>query len=61
MGQGKWEVEFYVTRDGSSPITEFLDSLTAREYRSVDQAIARLATYGRDLDRPHVGYLRDQI
>lgn len=57
----KWDIEFYERRNGRCPTREFIDGLTARERVFVVRAFNRLETHGRELRRPHVDYLRDDI
>ncbi len=61
MAGMKWDVEFYERSTGRCPTREFLDELTARERVCAVRAFDRLETYGRELRRPHVDYLRDDI
>lgn len=62
MGKKKWEVEFYEKENGRCPTEDFLDGLRNPTIKArIKRAIARLEEHGRDLDRPHVGYLRDHI
>lgn len=64
MSDSKWEVEFYETPKGRCPTQTFLDKLKRRNKKVhllVTNAIKRLEKHGLDLDRPHVGTLRDHI
>jgi phage-related protein len=56
-----WEVEFYETDSGRCPTKDFIDSLQAKEQDLVMRGMGRLETYGPDLRRPYVDYLRDDI
>lgn len=61
MAGMKWDVEFYERSNGRCPTREFLGTLADHEKVFARKAFERLAVYGRELDRPHVAYLRDQI
>ena len=61
MAGMKWDVEFYERIGSRCPTLEFFDELSGRERLFVDRAFERLGTYGPDLRRPHVDYLRDDI
>jgi phage-related protein len=61
MGFPKWEVEFFEKSNGRCPTIDFLRKLNKQDRVFIDNAFDRLEQYGRQLDRPHVGFLRDHI
>jgi len=61
MGQKKYEIVFYVRRNGHCPTKDFLDSLPPRDLVLVNNAFERLEKYGLELKRPYVAPLRDKI
>jgi hypothetical protein len=48
----RWEVTFYETRDGRSPVLEFMIGLPPRHRAKVRQAIERLEIFGPRLGFP---------
>lgn len=48
-----WEVVFYTTRRGQSPVIEFLKELTVAERAKVRNHIRLLQEFGTRLDYPH--------
>lgn len=54
-------IEFYEKSNGRIPAEEFIDSLTNQEQVYIHKSFDRLQTYGRELGRPYIAYLRDNI
>ncbi len=48
-----WSVEFYLDDRGESPVELYLESLQPAERAAMLRAIALLAAYGVQLQRPH--------
>ncbi len=49
-----WELVFYESANGRSPVVEFLDKLPAAELDRVLSALELLGVYGTSLGMPHV-------
>lgn len=58
---GKYEVEFYRTRRGDSPVDEFLDGLEFRPRAKVEKWLALLEEQGPFLPRPFADVLEGPI
>ena len=56
-----WEIEFYEKENGRCPVGEYLDSVPPDDFVRIERKLKLLAEYGNELQRPHVGYLRDDI
>ncbi len=54
-------VVFYQEDDGTVPVLEWLDSLSANALAKCTAKIERLAEVGHELRRPEADYLRDEI
>jgi phage-related protein len=50
----KWNIEFYETTTGASPVTDFIDPLSAREKAKIGRYIELLEEYGLTLREPYV-------
>ena len=48
----RWDVRYYETRDGRSPLLDFLLSLPPKHREKVGQAVERLAIFGPKLGFP---------
>jgi len=55
------EVVFYCEEDGSAPVLDWLDGLTAKAQAKCTAKIERLAEFGHELRRPEADYLRHDI
>lgn len=55
------EVVFYQEEDGTVPLVEWLDSLTAKAQDKCLAHLKRLEDLGHELRRPEADYLRDGI
>jgi len=53
-----WELEFYRTATGRSPVEDYLDELTAQEAARATRGLDLLRTFGTELGMPHVRSLR---
>jgi phage-related protein len=61
-GRAMWEIEFYEKSNGDCPVRAYLDGLSPiTELPIVLRQIGLLSEHGYRLDRPHSGYLRDDI
>ncbi len=60
-GKIKWQVEFYEKENGRCPVREFLNGLPKQDLVFIENGLNRLERYGKELERPHAGYLRDHI
>jgi phage-related protein len=57
-----WEIIFYERHNGRCPVKEFLAELSLKaDLPFIENKLDLLAEYGRDLKRPHIAYLRDDI
>lgn len=57
-----WRISFYEKENGRCPVRDFLDGLNPKnDLPFIARAVERLKEFGYRLDRPHVGYLRDDI
>ena len=54
-------VYYFVDKDGSKPVKEFIDSLTKKEQAKVYAYITELKKQGNNLRRPMADYLEDGI
>ena len=54
-------VVFYQEEDGSVPVLEWLDALSANVLAKCTAKIERLAELGHELRRPEADYLRDDV
>jgi len=64
MPQQITEILFYKKEDGTCPMKEWLAELEERNEKAYDKIVARLkflSDLGREIDRPHVGFLEDNI
>ncbi|MBA3052818.1 MAG: type II toxin-antitoxin system RelE/ParE family toxin [Candidatus Omnitrophota bacterium] len=57
----KYELIFYVTKRGESPVDDFLDSLSIKARAKVMSFIALLEEKGPNLRRPYTGILKEGI
>jgi len=53
-----WELEFYRTTAGRTPVEDYLDSLNAQETAKAARGLELLRTLGTGLGMPHVRPLR---
>ena len=58
---GKYEVEFYRTERGDSPVDEFLDGLEKRHRAKADKWLVLLEEAGPFLPRPYADVLEGPI
>ena len=61
LNNANWRVVHYDTADGTCPMGEFLDGLTAKERAKVLAAIDLLEEEGPNLHRPYADTLKDGI
>lgn len=54
-------VYYFVDKDGTKPVKEFMDSLTEKEQAKVYAYITELKKQGNNLRRPMADYLEDGI
>lgn len=54
MGFDRWQLIFYTTATGRSPVAEYLDKLPAQEAARVTRELELLTEFGLDLGEPHV-------
>ena len=54
-------VYYFIGKDGSKPVKEFIDSLTKKEQAKVSAYIRELKKQGNNLRRPMADYLEDGI
>ncbi len=55
------KVVFYREDDGTVPLLDWLDSLSARAKAKCRLRLARLTEFGHQLRRPEADYLRDDV
>ncbi|MEE9297102.1 MAG: type II toxin-antitoxin system RelE/ParE family toxin [Phycisphaerae bacterium] len=55
------EVVFYKEDDGSVPVLDWFDGLTAKAQDKCRVRLERLKALGHELHRPHADYLQDGI
>jgi phage-related protein len=55
---GEWELVFYETASGNSPVIEFLDELSADDTSGVTDVLELLQIYGVRLGMPHARRLQ---
>jgi len=61
MAVNRWNLIFYTTAAGRSPVAEYLDELPAREAARVTQELRLLAEFGLGLGEPHVRNVGDKL
>ncbi len=54
----RWEVEFYRTKSGESPVEEFLDKLPPRARAKSIRDMQLLEEFGLELGSPHVKQIK---
>ena len=57
----KWHVAFYIKKDGSKPVEEYIDKLSSGEQAKTLAFIENLEEKGPDLHRPYADLLEDGI
>ena len=57
----KWNVIYYKTKKGESPVEEFINSRSINNQLKIASIIDYLEEKGITLTRPYVDYLRDEI
>lgn len=60
-GRGVWNVVYYETESGESPVEEWLDSLQARERAAMMRLVGRLRDYGVLLRWPDVAHIDGKL
>lgn len=56
-----YNIEFYISINGESPIKDFLDSLEKKMLAKALRELELLQEFGHDLREPHVKYMQDGI
>lgn len=56
-----WSIEFYKTKNGNSPVEEFLESLSSRQAANILEAMDYLKTFGLQLREPYVKFIGDKL
>ncbi|MDE2313610.1 MAG: type II toxin-antitoxin system RelE/ParE family toxin [Elusimicrobia bacterium] len=60
-GTAPYEIVFYLSPRGESPVDEFLDSLEERPRAKIERFMEQLQERGPDLPRPYADVLRGKI
>jgi phage-related protein len=59
--QKEWKIRLYITEDGKCPVSEFMETLSEKNYKKMTKSIEYLKSVGIGLRRPQGDYLRDGI
>jgi len=57
----RWKVVLYKTAEGKCPVSNFLISLSEKDFADITKGIEYLRAVGNDIRRPHGALLRDKI
>lgn len=49
----QWEIEFYTTSSGKSPVMDFTDQLQPRQKAKITRCMDMLEEYGPNIKEPH--------
>lgn len=56
-----WNIEYYQTVSGKTPVAEFIDSLDVKSRARVARTLDLLEEFGIDLGMPYVRHLENQL
>jgi phage-related protein len=59
--RNKWHILYFIEKDGTKPVEEYIDSLSLNEQAKIIAIINHLEEKGPNLHRPYADFLEDGI